>query len=109
MCTLLHYLRVLLRFFIAENRIDLAQVNSDLSLLKSQRQFTPPTEIKYDEVMGDGKLSFSASEMSSLSIMIALVLAEYGTCDESPQYAKYVLLLRICASLQCYIPLPKIG
>jgi hypothetical protein len=95
-------LKLLLRFLIAENRIDLAQVNIDLSLLKSQRQFTPPPEIKYDEVMGDGKLSFSASEMSSLSIMIALVLAEYVTCDESPQYANYVLLLRICASLQCY-------
>ncbi len=53
--------------------------------------------------MGDGKLSFSSSEMSSLSIMIALVLVKYVTHDESPQYANYViLLLRICASLQCY-------
>ena len=52
--------------------------------------------------MGEGKLSFSASEMASLSFMIPLVLAQYVSCDESPHYANYILLLRICASLQCY-------
>jgi hypothetical protein len=53
-------------------------------------------------MMGDGKLSYSASEMSSLSIMITLSLAKYVTCDESPHNKKYILLLRICASLQRY-------
>lgn len=95
-------LKLLLRVLIAEKRIDLDQVNCDLSVLKSQRQFTTPPKIKFDEVMSDGKLSFSASEMSSLSIMIPLSLAQYVTCDESPHYANYILLLRICASLQCY-------
>lgn len=95
-------LKLLLGVLIAEKRIDLDKVNCDLSLLKLQRQFTTPPKIKYDEVMGNGKLSFSASEMSSLSIMIPLSLAQYVTCDESPHYTNYILLLRICASLQCY-------
>jgi hypothetical protein len=91
-------LKFLLRVLIAEKRIDLDQVNCDLSLLKSRRQFTTLPKIKYDEVMGDGKLSFSASEMFSLSIMIPLSLAQYVTCDESPHYKNYIFLLRICAS-----------
>jgi hypothetical protein len=52
-------LKLLLRVLIAEKRKDLDQVNCYLSVLKSQRQFTTPPKIKFDEVMSDGKLSFS--------------------------------------------------
>lgn len=94
-CFLLHHL-------ITKKDLDLNQLNNNISSLKNQREFTTPPRIREDEVMNLGKLSFSSSEMECLCVALPLVLGNTLLCQDSPHYDNFILLLEICASLQCY-------
>ena len=96
-------LSFLLRKLIQDYGLNLEEVNFLLSRMKSQREFTLPPPIRLDEVMTPGKkLSFSASEMASLSSVMPLILGEWYSAHENKYYANYLLLLKISASLRCY-------
>jgi hypothetical protein len=84
---------------VIELKLDI--VNRNMSLLKSDREFTVPPQIRLNEVLELTKLSFSSSEMMSLAMCLPIVLAEFVSID-NPHYANYLLLLEIIASLQCY-------
>ncbi len=93
--------RKLLRHLIVTIKLDLDVVNRKISTLSCDREFTVPPPIRKKEVMDLTKLSFSSSEMGSVAIALAVVLAEFVSSDD-PHYANFLLLLEITASLQCY-------
>ncbi len=82
--------------------LDLDDVNYNIFIMKSDREFTVPPAIRKNEVLELIKLSFSSSELSSLSVCLGIVLGDYVNSDENPYYAQFLLLLEIIASLQCY-------
>lgn len=82
-------------------KLNLVEVNRKISTLKSGREFTVPPQIRLNEVLELKKLSFSSSEMMSLSMCLPIVLADYVSID-NPHFANYLLLLEIISSLQCY-------
>lgn len=94
---------LMLRVLIRDYDLDLDAVNFTISQIESHREFTRPPPIRLDEVMTVGKkLSFSASEMSSLSNILPLVLGQYFSAETNEHYAHYLILLEIISELQCY-------
>ncbi|EFX68773.1 hypothetical protein DAPPUDRAFT_114228 [Daphnia pulex] len=93
--------RKLLCHLIVTIKLDLDVVNRKISTLSFDREFTVPPPIRKKEVMDLTKLSFSSSEMGSVAIALAVVLAKFVLSDD-PHYANFLLLLEITASLQCY-------
>nr|CAH0100522.1 unnamed protein product [Daphnia galeata] len=69
--------RKLLRHLIVTIKLDLDVVNRKISTLSCDREFTVPPPIRKKEVMDLTKLSFSSSEMGSVAIALAVVLAEF--------------------------------
>lgn len=92
----------LLRCLISDFGLDLDEVNRRISLLESGREFTVPPNIREDEVLDNRKLSFSSSEMEALCTVLPLVLGDFVSSQNCPQYENFILLLEISASLQCY-------
>ena len=82
-------------------KLDLEKVNYKIANLKCDREFTVPPAIRLNEVTELNKLSFSSSEMASVSMCLGLVLGDFVSSD-NPYFANYLLLLEIIASLQCY-------
>jgi hypothetical protein len=95
--------RLLLCYLILDPEIalDLDLVNRKISLLKCDREYTTPPTLRKNEILELTKLSFSSSEMSSVSIALGLVFGEFVSADD-PRYSNFLLLLEIMASLQCY-------
>jgi hypothetical protein len=91
----------LLRHLIVTIKLDLDVVNRKISTLSCDREFTVPPPIRKKEVMDLTELSFSSSEMGSVAIALAVVLAEFVSSDD-PHYENFLLLLEIPVSLQCY-------
>jgi hypothetical protein len=65
----------LLRHLIVTIKLDLDVVNRKISTLSCDREFTVPPPIRKKEVMDLTELSFSSSEMGSVAIALAVVLA----------------------------------
>lgn len=82
-------------------KLNLEEVNYKIANLKCDREFTVPPAIRLNEVTELNKLSFSSSEMASVSMCLDLVLGDFVSC-ENPYFANYLLLLEIVASLRCY-------
>lgn len=82
-------------------KLDLNIVNYNIANLKSDREFTVPPQIRKNEVLDLAKLSFSSSEIGSLGMCLAIVLAEFVSSTD-PKYGNFLLLLEIISSLQCY-------
>jgi hypothetical protein len=65
----------LLRHLIVTIKLDLDVVNRKISTLSCDREFTVPPPIRKKEVMDLTELSFSSSEMGSVAIALAVILA----------------------------------
>ncbi len=85
----------MLRYLILDQEIhlELDLVNRKISLLKSDREFTTPPTLRKNEILELTKLSFSSSEMSSVSTALALVLGEFVSADD-PRYTAAFSLLK---------------
>ena len=85
-----------------EIQLNIDDVNYNISIMKSDREFTIPPPIRLNKVMELSKLSFLSSEMASVAICLGIILGDFVNSADNPYYAQFLLLLKILSSLQCY-------
>lgn len=85
-----------------EGIVDIETLNGKLETFRSQREYTNPPKLRLDEIKNEHKLSFSSSEMQSLTDILPLVLSDFCSCETNEYYCNYILLVRIAASVSCY-------
>ncbi len=93
---------VLNRLVLIDGIVDIETINIKLETFRSGREYTKPPKIRFDDIKNEKKLSFSSSEMQSLTDILPFVLSEYCSCESNPYYANYMLLVRIAASVCCF-------
>lgn len=95
-CLLLH------QIILIDKLCTVNEINSEMSALKSSREYTKPPPLRIDDLKDFKKLAYSASEMASFASMLPLVLSRFCDSDTNPYFSNFLLLLEICASLKCH-------
>lgn len=92
--------RLMLNELISKIGLNIEELNTKIARICPQREWTVPPPLRKDEITGGRKISFSASEMSTLTSILPLVLSEYVSTETNRFYANYISLLDISASLK---------
>ena len=95
-------MRLLLCHLLELKLIKLQEVNAKIASFKGQREYTVPPPLRRDKIIAKTKLSYSSAEMLSLALILPLILSHYVTCETSPHYSNFILLMEILACSQGY-------
>ena len=66
-----------------EIQLNIDDVNYNISIMKSDREFTSPPPIRLNKVMELSKLSFLSSEMASVAICLGIILGDLERFDKN--------------------------